>query len=119
MREKSYKYILPDQNNKPDEKETNYHSIVIIGANGSGKSRLGVWMENNNLNKTHRISAQRSLIFNKYIELKSYKQSQNLLTFEQKLLVNPMIYVGIQDGMEENLIIQHQCLMIMNMSFRP
>ena len=51
MREKSYKYILPDQNNKPDEKETNYHSIVIIGANGSGKSRLGVWMENNNLNK--------------------------------------------------------------------
>lgn len=81
MREKSYKYILPDQNNKPDEKETNYHSIVIIGANGSGKSRLGVWMENNNLNKTHRISAQRSLIFNKYIELKSYKQSQNLLTF--------------------------------------
>lgn len=81
MREKSYKYILPDQNNKPDEKETNYHSIVIIGANGSGKSRLGVWMENNNLNKTHRIGAQRSLIFNKYIELKSYKQSQNLLTF--------------------------------------
>lgn len=81
MREKSYKYILPDQNNKPDEKEANYHSIVIIGANGSGKSRLGVWMENNNLNKTHRISAQRSLIFNKYIELKSYKQSQNLLTF--------------------------------------
>ena len=81
MREKSYKYILPDQNNKPDEKETNYHSIVIIGANSSGKSRLGVWMENNNLNKTHRISAQRSLIFNKYIELKSYKQSQNLLTF--------------------------------------
>lgn len=81
MREKSYKYILPDQNNTPDEKETNHHSIVIIGANGSGKSRLGVWMENNNLNKTHRISAQRSLIFNKYIELKSYKQSQNLLTF--------------------------------------
>lgn len=81
MTEKSYKYILPDQNNKPDEKETNYHSIVIIGANGSGKSRLGVWMENNNLNKTHRIGAQRSLIFNKYIELKSYKQSQNLLTF--------------------------------------
>ena len=81
MREKSYKYILPDQNNNPDEKETNYQSMIIIGANGSGKSRLGVWIELNSLDKTHRISAQRSLIFNKYIELKSYKQSQNLLTF--------------------------------------
>lgn len=81
MREKSYKYILPDQNNNPDEKETNYQSMIIIWANGSGKSRLGVWIELNSLDKTHRISAQRSLIFNKYIELKSYKQSQNLLTF--------------------------------------
>ena len=81
MREKSYKYILPDQNNNPDETETNYQSMIIIGANGSGKSRLGVWIELNSLDKTHRISAQRSLIFNKYIELKSYKQSQNLLTF--------------------------------------
>ena len=68
MREKSYKYILPDQNNNPDEKETNYQSMIIIGANGSGKSRLGVWIELNSLDKTHRISAQRSLIFNKYID---------------------------------------------------
>ena len=59
MKEKSYKYILPDKNNNPDEKETNYQSMIIIVANGSGKSRLGAWIEQNSLDKTHRISAQR------------------------------------------------------------
>ncbi|WP_314559227.1 DUF4435 domain-containing protein [uncultured Parvimonas sp.] len=81
MREKSYKYILPDQNNKPDEKETNYQSMIIIGANGSGKSRLGAWIEQNSLDKTHRISAQRSLTFNKYINLKPYEAAKNLLVY--------------------------------------
>lgn len=81
MKEKSYKYILPDQNNNPDEKETNYQSMIIIGANGSGKSRLGAWIEQNSLDKTHRISAQRSLTFNKYINLKSYEAAMNLLTY--------------------------------------
>ena len=80
-REKSYKYILPDQNNNPDEKETNYQSMIIIGANGSGKSRLGAWIEQNSLDKAHRISAQRSLTFNKYINLKSYEAAMNLLTY--------------------------------------
>ena len=81
MREKSYKYILPDQNNNPDEKETNYQSMIIIGANGSGKSRLGAWIEQNSLDKVHRISAQRSLTFNKYINLKPYEAAKNLLVY--------------------------------------
>lgn len=81
MREKSYKYILPDQNNNPDEKETNYQSMIIIGANGSGKSRLGAWIEQNSLDKAHRISAQRSLTFNKYINLKPYEAAKNLLVY--------------------------------------
>jgi hypothetical protein len=81
MKEKSYKYILPDQNNTPNEKETNYQSMIIIGANGSGKSRLGAWIEQNNLDKVHRISAQRSLTFNKYINLKPYEAAINLLTY--------------------------------------
>ena len=81
MREKSYKYILPDQNNNPDEKETNYQSMIIIGANGSGKSRLGAWIEQNTPDKAHRISAQRSLTFNKYINLKPYEAAKNLLVY--------------------------------------
>lgn len=84
MREKSYKYILPDQNNNPDEKETNYQSMIIIGANGSEKSRLGAWIEQNSLDKVHRISAQRSLTFNKYINLKPYEVAKNLLVYGQE-----------------------------------
>ena len=84
MKEKSYKYILPDQNNNPDEKETNYQSMIIIGANGSGKSRLGAWIEQNSLDKVHRISAQRSLTFNKYINLKPYEVAKNLLVYGQE-----------------------------------
>lgn len=84
MKEKSYKYILPDQNNTPDEKETNYQSMIIIGANGSGKSRLGAWIEQNNLDKTHRISAQRSLEFDKYINLKPYEAAKNLLVYGEE-----------------------------------
>jgi ATPase subunit of ABC transporter with duplicated ATPase domains len=38
-------------------------NIVIIGANGAGKTRMGSWIENNQPNPIliHRISAQRAL----------------------------------------------------------
>jgi hypothetical protein len=35
--------------------------LVIIGANGSGKTRFGSWIEENHLDKSHRVSAQKSL----------------------------------------------------------
>ena len=54
-------------------------SIIIIGANGSGKSRLGAWIERNNIDKVHRIGAQKSLTFNKNIQLRNYDESINLL----------------------------------------
>jgi energy-coupling factor transporter ATP-binding protein EcfA2 len=40
-------------------------SIVVVGANGSGKSRLGSWLELKGPQKerVHRIAAQRSLVF--------------------------------------------------------
>ena len=42
-------------------------SIVVVGANGAGKSRLGNWLEMSGPQKkrVHRIAAQRSLIFPK------------------------------------------------------
>ncbi len=43
--EKTYKYYLPDSNNKPSQRETSVNSLIIIGANGSGKSKLGAWIE--------------------------------------------------------------------------
>lgn len=39
-----------------------FNSIVLLGANGSGKTRMSVWLEQT-LKKTHRISAQKSLNF--------------------------------------------------------
>ncbi len=40
-------------------------SIVVVGANGAGKSRLGAWLEFKGPQKerVHRIAAQRSLVF--------------------------------------------------------
>ncbi len=52
-------------------------SVVIVGANGSGKSRLGAWIEKNSSNLVHRISAQRALDVPEYTQLKSLEQSTN------------------------------------------
>jgi len=35
--------------------------IVLIGANGSGKTRFGVWIEKKHMERCHRISAQKAL----------------------------------------------------------
>ena len=104
IKKKIYNYILPDENNNPVSKETKCNSIIIIGANGSGKTRLGAWIEKNMIDETHRISAQRALTFGTYIKQKSYEQAINLV-----------IIVG--DGMVKNTITSHQCLMIMRMCF--
>lgn len=76
-----YTYILPDENNQIVECETEINAVVIIGANGSGKSRLGAWIEQNNVSKVHRVGAQRSLTFGTYIQQKGYEQSTNLLMY--------------------------------------
>jgi len=54
-------------------------SVVIVGANGSGKSRLGAWIERNTDNDVivHRISAQRALDLPEYAVIKSFEQSLN------------------------------------------
>ena len=53
----------------------------MIGSNGSGKTRLGVWIEKNMGDETHRISAQRALTFGTYINQKSSEQATNLLLY--------------------------------------
>jgi ABC-type cobalamin/Fe3+-siderophores transport system ATPase subunit len=75
------KYKLPDQNGLPAEYNTESNSLIIIGANGSGKSKLGAWIERQNMENVHRVGAQRSLNFNEYIQLKSYEQAENLLLY--------------------------------------
>jgi len=84
MNENVYKYVLPDDNSSPIEYQTKCHSIIIIGANGSGKSQLGAWIERKNPNMTHRIGAQRTLVFGNYIQQKSYEQASNLMLYGQE-----------------------------------
>ena len=76
-----YKYFLPNDKGQPVEYEINNNSIIIIGANGSGKSKLGAWMEKNKTHNIHRVAAQRSLTFGEYIQQKSFEQATNLLLY--------------------------------------
>lgn len=94
---KEYTYILPPVNGVGEAvtKTTNQNSIVIIGANGSGKSRLGIWIENQNRVGVHRIGAQRSL-----------KWAENLTPKSFELLSNTFLY-GSETVNSKNLNYYH------------
>ena len=72
MNNKEFEYKLPnkDKTYLPETFITNNNSLILIGANGSGKSRLGAWIEQNDMEKVHRVGAQRSLNFGEFIQLK-------------------------------------------------
>ncbi|MCV3392091.1 hypothetical protein L8V88_03510 [Campylobacter sp. IFREMER_LSEM_CL2101] len=61
-----YIYYLPDENGDKKEFKTNANSIIIVGANGSGKSRLGAWMKNNE--NIHIIASKRLYYIDEKIE---------------------------------------------------
>lgn len=52
---------LPKKLNEQDSIDINSKSVVIIGANGAGKTRFGADIEARYNNETHRIAAQKSL----------------------------------------------------------
>ena len=53
------------------------HSFVIIGANGSGKSHLGAWIEKADINNVLRISAQRALSVPDYVTVRNETTAWN------------------------------------------
>ncbi|MGM9590329.1 MAG: hypothetical protein ACI3V0_09185, partial [Faecousia sp.] len=77
----AFTYCLPDEQGQKQEYITSNNSVIIVGANGSGKSKLGAWIEQQSLNMVHRIGAQRNLNFNENIALKSYSQAENFVLF--------------------------------------
>jgi len=77
----SFKYWLPDENGQRHEYETDFNSVLFIGANGSGKSKLGAWIERESFEDVHRIGAQRNLNFSEYIPLESYSQAEALVFY--------------------------------------
>ena len=54
----------------------NIKTIVVIGANGAGKTRFGAKIELDNPNKTHRISAQKSLTMPDHVSPTSKEKSE-------------------------------------------
>ncbi|MDR2410828.1 MAG: DUF4435 domain-containing protein [Bacteroidales bacterium] len=75
----TFEYELPDGQTHTIEN----NSVIIVGANGSGKSRLGAWIEeqDGNNGNIHRISGQRILNFNKFIPLKQQEAAEKELLF--------------------------------------
>jgi energy-coupling factor transporter ATP-binding protein EcfA2 len=86
------KYEIPIR--KPDGQDVTLtveagRSIVIVGANGSGKTRLGVHVEATIPAKSvHRIAAQKSLTLNNAVQLMSLERAETMLRF------------GVADGAE-------------------
>lgn len=76
----AFTYYLPGENGEKIEYGTSSNSansVIIIGANGSGKSKLGAWIEQQDLENVHRIGAQRNLNFKESVSLKSYEDAED------------------------------------------
>ncbi len=56
----------------------NKQSIVLLGANGAGKTRMSVWIDENNPElKIHRISAQKSLNMPEYVSPTELRKAED------------------------------------------
>lgn len=78
------KIVLPKQGNTATKVEIDLPSnLVLVGANGCGKSRLGSWIElsSNIPAEIHRISAQRSLAMPESTSTKAYEKAEKQLLY--------------------------------------
>ncbi|NEP08109.1 MAG: hypothetical protein F6K34_27045, partial [Okeania sp. SIO4D6] len=78
------KLIFPPRKGKSENEPLECSkTVVIIGANGSGKSRLGRWIEEHQESSqvVHRISAQKNLDFSEYVPLTSMEKAINEFLF--------------------------------------
>ncbi|WP_334125416.1 DUF4435 domain-containing protein [Empedobacter brevis] len=72
--------ILPKRDGSNETEDLQLHShLLLIGANGSGKTRLGVFIESQLQEKIviHRISAQKALKIPDYAEVKTLSQAES------------------------------------------
>lgn len=72
----AFKFYLPNENNQKVQYTTETNAVVIVGANGSGKSKLGAWIEQQDFSEIHRIGAQRNLNFKEDITVKNYELAE-------------------------------------------
>lgn len=74
-----FRFTVPTPNGVKNISVEPGSSVIIVGANGSGKSRLAVQIENNNALKAHRISAHRMLVLNTDIPKVSEELAKEVL----------------------------------------
>src|SRR5262245_61495798 len=60
---------------------TDARSVVIVGANGTGKTRLGAYIEKAAGVKSHRVTAQRALTIPAFVQPRAYEQAESTLLF--------------------------------------
>jgi hypothetical protein len=80
----NYNIIIPNRSGSSGQEtlSTN-NNIVLVGANGSGKTRFGTKIEELNQNRitVHRISAQKALNIPDYATVKNLDQAEKELIF--------------------------------------
>jgi hypothetical protein len=80
----NFNIILPERNGQNREEVIQVsNNIVLVGANGSGKTRLGAWIEERLMDQTtvHRISAQKALMLPEFATLKNLEQAEAELLY--------------------------------------
>jgi hypothetical protein len=73
--------LPPKQKGTPNIRFDNVRSMVIVGANGSGKSRMGARIEQMAGANAHRLSAQRALTIPAYVQPRAYEQAECTLLY--------------------------------------
>lgn len=76
-----YTIKVPSNDSQETEEFSSTSPIVILGKNGSGKSRFGAQIEINDKDNVHRISAQRSLVIPAQIPVKNLDIAEIELKF--------------------------------------
>lgn len=98
----AFTYWLPDEQGNKEGNHTESNAVIIIGANGAGKSKLGAWMEQQDYEGIHRICGQRNLNFSENIPLKNYTEAEKLVLWGSADENNPnMSRKGFRWGWNE------------------
>ncbi|HYG24684.1 MAG TPA: AAA family ATPase [Verrucomicrobiae bacterium] len=50
--------------------------LVVVGANGSGKTRFGAWLDSRDAKLHHRVGAHRSLVFPERVQPRDYQEAE-------------------------------------------
>lgn len=92
MSEPTTRYVqMPPTGKFPDDHKLPLRDrvLVVIGANGSGKTRFGAWLDAQDAKLNHRVSAHRSLVFPDRVQPMDFQEAEMLLFTGQTSNDNP------------------------------